>query len=656
MAEYSKLTEEVINETDDRESMIKVDDVTMVFNIASEQLNNLKEYAIAIARHELMFKEFKALQHISIDVKRGDVFGILGTNGSGKSTLMKVIAGVLDPTEGTCTVNGNIAPLIELGAGFDMDLTARENVYLNGALLGYSKKFIDENFDAIIEFAEVEDFLDMPLKNYSSGMVSRIAFAIATVIVPEILLVDEVLSVGDFMFQKKCENRIKELIDQHGVTVLIVSHSNEQIARLCNKAAWIEKGHMRMCGKAQDVCRVYGALGGRKGSSESETRIFDLLTNRDEHDEYPVNSVFGGDPVESSVNLALARCNPKGDSADNKKVESSANLARARRNPQKDSIDNKTVESSVNLTHTRRNPKGGSVGDKTAILAPNSTHINSVFAASLAQVFDAPVIQTRSDYTSAPVEHYLALNHPQRILFVDCGKAAPAVLDRMQSLDWKPEILDLSGDGFFPGFSLELINRGAEQGWWGDTFVLMEFTDVAESVPTMPLLSSLHAPVLMTLASEGLGKAELDDILNRVDTLGFKRVLAIGPSLDQALIDTAREKIETIVLGREGTQFARSFEITKWAFEHRGSETCEICIASLDSTQWSYVFSCSGYLAPTNGVVMMEDSLDLDGINTCIDFLHDNAAAISDVTFTGSTSSFTESEYDLLNTAYYEGK
>ena len=610
MAEYSKLTEEVIDETDDRESMIKVDDVTMVFNIASEQLNNLKEYAIAIARHELMFKEFKALQHISIDVKRGDVFGILGTNGSGKSTLMKVIAGVLDPTEGTCTVNGNIAPLIELGAGFDMDLTARENVYLNGALLGYSKKFIDENFDAIIEFAEVEDFLDMPLKNYSSGMVSRIAFAIATVIVPEILLVDEVLSVGDFMFQKKCENRIKELIDQHGVTVLIVSHSNEQIARLCNKAAWIEKGHMRMCGKAQDVCRVYGALGGRKGSSESETRIFDLLTNRDEHDDYPVNSVFGGDPVESSVNLALAHCKPK----------------------------------------------GGSVDNKTAILVPNSTHINSVFAASLAQVFDAPVIQTRSDYTSAPVEHYLALNHPQRVLFVDCGKAAPVVLDRMRSLDWKPEIVDLSSDGFFPGFSLELINRGAEQGWWGDTFVLMEFTDVAESVPTMPLLSSLHAPVLMTLASEGLGKAELDDILNRVDTLGFKRVLAIGPSLDQALIDTAREKIETIVLGREGTQFARSFEITKWAFEHRGSETCEICIASLDSTQWSYVFSCSGYLAPTNGVVMMEDSLDLDGINACIDFLHDNAAAISDVTFTGSTSSFTESDYDLLNTAYYEGK
>ena len=633
MAEYSKLTEEVIDETDDRESMIKVDDVTMVFNIASEQLNNLKEYAIAIARHELMFKEFKALQHISIDVKRGDVFGILGTNGSGKSTLMKVIAGVLDPTEGTCTVNGNIAPLIELGAGFDMDLTARENVYLNGALLGYSKKFIDENFDAIIEFAEVEDFLDMPLKNYSSGMVSRIAFAIATVIVPEILLVDEVLSVGDFMFQKKCENRIKELIDQHGVTVLIVSHSNEQIARLCNKAAWIEKGHMRMCGKAQDVCRVYGALGGRKGSSESETRIFDLLTNRDEHDEYPVNSVFGGDPVESSVNLALARCKPKGGS-----------------------VDNKTVESSVNLALARCNPKGDSVDNKTAILVPNSTHINSVFAASLAQVFDAPVIQTRSDYTSAPVEHYLALNHPQRVLFVDCGKAAPVVLDRMRSLDWKPEIVDLSGDGFFPGFSLELINRGAEQGWWGDTFVLMEFTDVAESVPTMPLLSSLHAPVLMTLASEGLGKAELDDILNRVDTLGFKRVLAIGPSLDQALIDIAREKIETIVLGREGTQFARSFEITKWAFEHRGSETCEICIASLDSTQWSYVFSCSGYLAPTNGVVMMEDSLDLDGINTCIDFLHDNAAAISDVTFTGSTSSFTESDYDLLNTAYYEGK
>ena len=184
------------------ETMIKVDDVSMVFNMASETMNNLKEYAIALVRRELRFKEFRALDHISLEVKKGDVFGILGTNGSGKSTLLKIIAGVLDPSEGTCTVNGSIAPLIELGAGFDMELTARENIYLNGALLGYSKDFIEQHFNEIVDFAEIEKFLDMPLKNYSSGMVARIAFAIATVIVPDILIVDEVLSVGDFMFQK----------------------------------------------------------------------------------------------------------------------------------------------------------------------------------------------------------------------------------------------------------------------------------------------------------------------------------------------------------------------------------------------------------------------------------------------------------------------
>lgn len=259
------------------ETMIKFDDVSMVFNMASETMNNLKEYAIALARRELRFKEFRALDHISLEVKKGDVFGILGTNGSGKSTLLKIIAGVLEPSEGTCTVNGSIAPLIELGAGFDMELTARENIYLNGALLGYPKKFIEEHFDEIVDFAEIEKFLDMPLKNYSSGMVARIAFAIATVIVPEILIVDEVLSVGDFMFQQKCERRINTLIKEHGVTVLIVSHNNEQIERLCNKAIWIEKGHERISGNAHDVCQVYRMLGGRIGSAESEAQVNQML-------------------------------------------------------------------------------------------------------------------------------------------------------------------------------------------------------------------------------------------------------------------------------------------------------------------------------------------------------------------------------------------
>ena len=245
------------DENDHRDVMVDIDHVTMIFNIASEQLNNLKEYAIALARRELMFKEFRALDDVSFQVKRGDVFGILGTNGSGKSTVLKIIAGVLEPSRGTCTVNGNIAPLIELGAGFDPELTARENIYLNGALLGYTKEFIDANFDGIIEFAELQNFVDMPLKNFSSGMVARIAFAIATITEPDILIVDETLSVGDVFFQQKCEARIQHFIQSGDVTVLFVSHSMEQVERICQRAVWIEKGDLRMDGPVDEVCKAY---------------------------------------------------------------------------------------------------------------------------------------------------------------------------------------------------------------------------------------------------------------------------------------------------------------------------------------------------------------------------------------------------------------
>lgn len=241
--------------------VVKVDHVSMVFNIANEQLNSLKEYFIKIMRHELFFKEFTALEDISLTINKGDVYGIVGTNGSGKSTLLKIIAGVLEPSKGTCEINGTIAPLIELGAGFDPELTARENIYLNGSLLGYSKTFIEESFDDIVAFAEIGDFIDMPLKNYSSGMVARIAFAIATATTPDILIVDEALSVGDFLFQKKCEDRINSLVKEHGTTLLFVSHSIDQVESLCEKAVWIEKGHMRMQGSAEDVCAAYKSMG-----------------------------------------------------------------------------------------------------------------------------------------------------------------------------------------------------------------------------------------------------------------------------------------------------------------------------------------------------------------------------------------------------------
>lgn len=242
---------------DEKPLSIEVKDVSMVFNMASESLTNLKEYFIKLARHELFFEEFRALKHISFDVHKGEVVGLVGTNGSGKSTMLKIIAGVLEPSEGAVVTHGTISPLIELGAGFDYELTARENIYLNGALLGYTKEFIDANFDEIIDFAELNDFADMPLKNFSSGMVARIAFAIATITEPDILIVDETLSVGDVFFQQKCERRIQHFIESGDVTVLFVSHSMEQVERICQRAVWIEKGDLRMDGPVDEVCKAY---------------------------------------------------------------------------------------------------------------------------------------------------------------------------------------------------------------------------------------------------------------------------------------------------------------------------------------------------------------------------------------------------------------
>lgn len=246
------------------EYAIEVNDVSMVFNMASESLTNLKEYFIKLAKHELFFKEFRALKHIDFKLPKGSVVGLVGTNGSGKSTMLKIIAGVLEPSEGECITHGNIAPLIELGAGFDRELTARENIYLNGALLGYTREFIDDKFDEIVKFAELEKFLDMPLKNYSSGMVARIAFAIATITEPDILIVDEALSVGDVFFRRKCEERIQHFIQAGDVTVLFVSHSIEQVERLCKTAIWIEKGDQRMIGPVEEVCAAYKEQFGKK--------------------------------------------------------------------------------------------------------------------------------------------------------------------------------------------------------------------------------------------------------------------------------------------------------------------------------------------------------------------------------------------------------
>lgn len=240
----------------EQNTMVSVKNVSMVFNLATEKVDSLKEYVLKLLKRELMVNKFYALRDINLEIRRGESVALIGVNGSGKSTLLKVIAGVLHPTEGTAQVNGSIAPMIELGAGFDPELTARENVFLNGAVLGHDRKFMEEHFNSIIDFAELWDFVDVPVKNYSSGMVARLGFAIATEIRADVLIVDEVLAVGDFRFQEKCKKRMAELMSG-GTTLLFVSHNTEQVRQLCKKAVWIKKGTIQMVGDVDEVCKCY---------------------------------------------------------------------------------------------------------------------------------------------------------------------------------------------------------------------------------------------------------------------------------------------------------------------------------------------------------------------------------------------------------------
>ncbi len=236
--------------------IIDVVDATVRFNKATERVDSMKEYVIKLLKKELMYQEFLALKNINFKVKQGESWGLVGTNGSGKSTLLKLICGILKPYKGSVTVKGSMAPLIELGAGFDGELTARENIFLNGALLGHSEKYMKEHFEEIVEFAELQEFMDMPIKNYSSGMSARLGFAVATMARPDILICDEVLSVGDYKFQEKCEKRMQEML-QKGTTLLYVSHSKEAVEKICEKALWLDKGEIKMCGDAKEVCAKY---------------------------------------------------------------------------------------------------------------------------------------------------------------------------------------------------------------------------------------------------------------------------------------------------------------------------------------------------------------------------------------------------------------
>jgi len=237
-------------------NMIEVKNVSMRFLMANDRITSIKEYIMQVLKRKLQYREFEALRNVSFEVRKGEVMGLIGHNGAGKSTVLKIISGILRPTEGTVSVRGSVVPMLELGSGFDFDMTGRENIFLNGAVMGYSEQFLREKYDEIVAFSELEQFIDVPIRNYSSGMVARLAFAIATVVDPEILIVDEVLSVGDANFQEKSRKRMMELMSG-GTTVLFVSHNLNQIREMCSRVVWLDHGQLKMIGDAAEVCDAY---------------------------------------------------------------------------------------------------------------------------------------------------------------------------------------------------------------------------------------------------------------------------------------------------------------------------------------------------------------------------------------------------------------
>lgn len=585
-------------------SMIKVDHVSMSFNVANQQLNSLKEYAISLVRHELVFKEFKALDDITIDVKKGDVYGILGTNGSGKSTLLKIIAGVLSPTKGSVEINGNIAPLIELGAGFDHELTARENIYLNGSLLGYSKAFIDEHFDEIVSFAEISNFLDMPLKNYSSGMVARIAFAIATVIVPDILIVDEVLSVGDFMFQQKCEERIQSLINEHGTTVLIVSHSNDQIERLCNKAIWIEKGHTRLTGSAREVCQAYRALGGHVGSAASEKVIFDTLKT--------------SLPLDYDMIEVISSENRFG-------------------------LNSKAISLSPNAEKA-----------STAIITLSDDYQVRLIATALASALNGVNIITKENELPDAAFSSLSRLHLDNIL----------VLEREQSIEDSvvKEIKTAAKGGSEPTIicntdlselSLLAFEYACERGArWGKKVFLASLESIYASSAIASFIHETTSPVFFSDKAVPLDKKPLQTL----EENGLEEVLLLDcpDSIASEWNRWAKECAlpTTEILGSNAIEAA--FCATKWVTKNKDGAITHLVISPQDNL--SYTYSAVPYTANKQSISLVVNHNDLDSMASLIGYISEYGSSISKVTVVGGEYLFSNVDKDIIAKAIARAK
>lgn len=583
---------------DDRPIMVDVDHVSMVFNMASEQLNSLKEYAIALARRELMFKEFRALDDVSFTVRKGDVFGILGTNGSGKSTMLKIIAGVLEPSSGSCTVNGNIAPLIELGAGFDMELTARENVYLNGALLGYSHKFIDQHFDEIVEFAEVEKFLDMPMKNYSSGMVARIAFAIATVIVPDVLIVDEVLSVGDFMFQQKCERRITKLIKEHDVTVLIVSHNNAQIERLCSRAIWIEKGHTRMIGDAKEVCRTYSILGGHQGSPESEKRVFSLLESPKAPNPGSFTSIAGDDRYGTASKLMEGRALGTGG---------------------------------------------------TVVLAQGDSVPAAATATSVAGLYKAPLLLFKPASVPDITARALREFSPSRIILVsEAGADIESICSALRTLCPHADIESIAGeDASQTSRRVFQYGNDAPGVEWGDTAFAMGLTETGHLISALPLLYGLQAPILFFDGEDAAKSIAALLEARRFARLLFPTDAERKPSGYETIMGIPDIQIEEFC---EPGPYNNNERLNDWAISHRVLPALSGGLNLIVASVWDPfdALACGAWAAGSGSLVLLEDPQDLDSVSHAICYIQRCGSSVAGLTFLGDLDHYGKLDKKLL--------
>ena len=592
---------------DEREVMVDVSHVSMIFNMASQQLNSLKEYAIALARRELMFKEFRALDDVSFTVRKGDVFGILGTNGSGKSTMLKIIAGVLEPSRGTCSINGSIAPLIELGAGFDMELTARENIFLNGALLGYSKKFIQQHFDEIVEFAEIEKFLDMPMKNYSSGMVARIAFAIATVIVPEILIVDEVLSVGDFMFQQKCERRITELIKEHDVTVLIVSHNNDQIERLCNKAIWIEKGHTRMMGTAADVCRAYRVLGGHVGSAESEACVFDMLNADVSVPQGLVDSVCGENRYGTAVKL-VEKC--------------------------------------------EFTPGG------TVILASGDWALPCMSAQGLSGILNAPVLLSKQAALPDVVAQEIARLAPSRVVVLGGEEVLAAEVaeaaGEAAGANASAERIDCNESVELSRLIYEYGKRAAEAAGtpgWDRLAIIAHHDCVGDLITLSPLLIGKRVPVFYI---RELGVID-DAVARNIQSGDFDQLLVLG--VDQHVPDAFLEACAKAGVTSERLIGRNPYDANEKINDLLTSDDVAGDALSIDNlivtSVWNPAdaFSAGAYAMKTKSAFLLEDPQNLDSVAHAIGYIKKKAGSVKHLTFLGDSTQFGNLDKELLGKA-----